>query len=425
MKALFKRIIADFHETSLPELTPRELEIPLEIEKPISIVGPRRAGKTFYLYQTISALEERGVDRRQIVYINFEDERLSLSGDNDVILDAYREMYPDRNLKEVYFFFDEIQELPGWEKFVRRLVDTVSSRIFFTGSNARLLSREIATSLRGRSLSFEILPLSFREYLLFKGATPKPAVSSRERALQSRAFEQYLYWGGFPEILQVEERFRIKVLQEYFNVMLYRDLVERFNITDVSVLKFLLKRLISSFTKEFSINKLYKELKSRGFSIGKDALYNLTEEIFSIYMLASVEKYDPSVVRREMSNRKVYLLDNGFSTALHYAFSEDFGKLLENLVYCHLRGLSEDIYFVRNGWECDFAVWRTGAKPLLVQVTQELDEHTITREVKGLTGAMGYLDDADNILLYRSIQKGLEVPEMINTMEITEWLLAS
>ncbi|MBV5268353.1 MAG: ATP-binding protein, partial [Burkholderiaceae bacterium] len=188
-------------------------------------------------------------------------------------------------------------------------------------SNAKLLSREIATSLRGRSLAFEILPLSFTEYLAFRDIPAGDLVSSQNRALIGNAFEQYCLWGGFPEVIGIDERFKAQVLQEYFNVMLYRDLVERYEIRDVAILKYLLKRLIGSFTKEFSVNKLYNDLKSRGFSIGKDTLYRMMEEIFAIYMLASIERYDPAVIKREMSNKKVYLYDNGFAAAMHYSFS--------------------------------------------------------------------------------------------------------
>jgi len=168
MKPTLKRIIADFHETPLPTFRRRSLEVPLHLEKLITIIGPRRAGKTFFLYQIMADLEDAGIARRQMLYLNFEDERLALEGDYDLIFDAYRELYPERDLSHLYIFFDEIQELPDWERFVRRVLDTISRHIFLTGSNSRFLSKEIATGLRGRGISFEILPLSFQEYLAFQ-----------------------------------------------------------------------------------------------------------------------------------------------------------------------------------------------------------------------------------------------------------------
>jgi len=292
-----------------------------------------------------------------------------------------------------------------------------------TGSNATLLSREIATSLRGRSLSFEILPLSFTEYLSFKDIPAKEPVSSRNKALIANAFESYCLWGGFPEIVAMDDRFKAQVLQEYFNVMLYRDLVERHEIKDTAILKYLLKRLIGSFTKEFSVNKLFNELKTKGFSIGKDSLYRMMEAIFSIYMLASVQRYDPAVIRREMTNKKVFLYDNGFATAMRYSFSEDRGKLLENLVFRHLRQQTEEIYFARNGWECDFAVFRQGHQPELIQVTQQLSTDNIERELKGIIAGTQFIGKADGLLLVEVADRHLDIPKGIQVKPIGQWLL--
>ena len=423
MKTILKRIIADFHQISLPAFRRRELYVPLNLEKIITIIGPRRAGKTYYLYQIMGELEKQGFARHQMLYLNFEDERLVLDGDNDLIFDAYRELYPDQDLAQVYVFFDEIQELPDWEKFVRRVSDNISRHVFLTGSNAKLLSREIATSLRGRSLAFEILPLSFTEYLAFRDIPAGDLVSSQNRALIGNAFEQYCLWGGFPEVIGIDERFKAQVLQEYFNVMLYRDLVERYEIRDVAILKYLLKRLIGSFTKEFSVNKLYNDLKSRGFSIGKDTLYRMMEEIFAIYMLASIERYDPAVIKREMSNKKVYLYDNGFAAAMHYSFSEDRGKRLENVVFRHLRAQTEDIFFARNGWECDFAVFPPGHSAQLIQVTERLDSDNIGRELKGLIAGRQFIGEVEGLLLVDTTESGLDIPPWIRVLSVQQWLL--
>ena len=424
MKSVLKQLISDFHQSQLPDFQRRDLKVPLSLDKIITIIGPRRAGKTYYLYQIMSDLMKQGIaERHQILYLNFEDERLDLEGNNDVIFEAYRELYPNQDLNQVFLFFDEIQEIPNWEKFIRRVTDTLSRHVFLTGSNAKLLSREIATSLRGRSLNFEILSLSFREYLAFQDIPSDDLISSRNRAKVNNAFDQYCLWGGFPELIPFDDRIKLQVLQEYFNVMLYRDLVERYEIRDVSILKFLLKRLIGSFTKEFSINKLYNDLKSRGFSIGKDTLYQMVDEIFSIYMLAYVEKYDPAVIKREMSNKRVYLFDNGFAAATQFSFSEDRGKRLENIVYRHLREKTESIFFIRNKWECDFVVLGDGKTPDLIQVTDQLNEHNFHREIKGLESGKRYLGTTNCMLLVDSVQKGLKVPDWVAVKPIQEWLL--
>lgn len=424
MKEIIKRIIADFHQSQLPAYRNRSLDVPLDVNKIITIIGPRRAGKTYYLYQIMEKLEKQGVEKQECLYLNFEDERINFDGGNDVIFDAYRELYPNQDLTRVHLFFDEIQELPGWEKFIRRVNDSITNHIFLTGSNSKLLSKEIASSLRGRSLSFEILPLSFSEFLSFRDLPQRIPVSSRDKALVGNAFEQYCLWGGFPELVDVKETFKVQILQEYFNVMLYRDLVERYRIRDTAIVKYLLKRLVVSFTKEFSVNKLYNELKSKGFSIGKETLYKMIDEIFSIYMLACVERYDPSVVRREMSNKKVYLYDNGFATALNASFAEDRGKLLENIVFRYLRGQTEEIYFARNGWECDFVVLPQGKKPQLVQVAWQLNRDNLDREVKGLISMRRILEHAECLLIIDHVEPGLDVPEWVRVVHVVEWLLS-
>lgn len=421
MKQILKTIIKDFHQSRFPGFHPREMAVPLDIDKIITVIGPRRAGKTWYLYQLMTQLEEQGIARERILYLNFEDERLEFEGDYDQILNAYLELYPERPLTDIYLFFDEIQGLPNWQKYIRRLYDSVTRHIFLTGSNAKMLSSEIATSLRGRNLSFEILPLSFAEYLDFHHVDSQDRDSTRNRAKIQHHFDQYLLWGGYPELVTIEERFKPKVLQEYFSVMLYRDLVERYDLRNLSLVKFLLKRLISSFTKEFSTNKLYNDLKSRGFKVSKDSLYQLVEEIFSIYMLAPMNKYDPAVIRREMSNRKVYLYDNGFASITQYAFSQDRGKLLENTVYAHLRRGMEAIFFLKNGYECDFVAFGRDRIPTLIQVVDRLHQDNLAREINGLEKARQRFEQAHCLLLVNEIE--VEVPPDWDVRLVVDWLL--
>ncbi len=424
MKQILKTIIKDFHSRPLPSFKPRQLQVPLDLGKIVTIVGPRRAGKTWYFFQLMAALEERGVQRTQFIYLNFEDERLELETDYDQILGAYLELYPEQKLDEIYLFFDEIQELSGWEKYVRRIYDTVSKKIFLTGSNAKMLSQEIATSLRGRSLSFEIMPLTFYEFLTFQGIDPKDQYSTRNQARIENSFAEYLVWGGYPELVEIEVRFKPDVLQEYFNVMLYRDLLDRYEIRDAFVLKYLIKRLIASFTKEFSVNKFYNDLKSRGVKISKNSIYRLIEQIFSVYMVTVVEKYDPSLVKREMSNRKIYLYDNGFASATRFSFSEDRGQLLENLVFTKLRKDAEEIHFLKNGYECDFVFSTRAGNSIPVQVVDILHRDNLNRELKGLEKARQRLKSEHGMLIVRETSPLIKnLPEWIEVKKVISWLL--
>jgi hypothetical protein len=211
-KENLKKIIRDFHVMPAPELHGRDLEIPADTGKIITLVGPRRSGKTSLLFNVMTQLLAQGVPKTSILYLNFEDERLDLAtAELDLILQAFLELYPQEKLESCHLFFDEIQNVAGWDRFIRRLYDTVSRNIYLTGSNAKLLSSEIATSLRGRTVSFEVLPLSFGEYLRFRGITPD-RYSSRSQAQVNSELERYLQTGGFPEVIGYDEPFRNQVL---------------------------------------------------------------------------------------------------------------------------------------------------------------------------------------------------------------------
>ena len=201
-KYILKNLLKEFHNSTLPNVIKREYNIPIDSGKIITLIGARRSGKTFLLYQLMSFLAAE-ITINRLIFINFEDERLELEArELDLILQAYLELYPEiQDLSQCYFFFDEIQNISGWEKFIRRVYDTVSKNIFITGSNAKMLSSEIATTLRGRSISYSIYPLSFLEMLTFKNITPE-LHTPKTRAKIYHVLEQYLHSGGFPEMRQ-------------------------------------------------------------------------------------------------------------------------------------------------------------------------------------------------------------------------------
>jgi hypothetical protein len=243
--------LKDFHAATLPPVNPRDYQIPIASGKIITLIGARRSGKSFLLYQLLQQIIVQ-TPKQQIIFLNFEDERLEIqSSELDLVIQAYLELYPQfQDLSQCYFFFDEIQNISGWEKFVRRIYDTISKNIFITGSNAKMLSSEIATALRDRSLSYTIYPLSFKESLQFQSINPD-LQTTKGRALLYHALEKYLHEGGFPElVLLPNQELQRKTLQEYYQVMLFRYLVERYQITNLIALKFFLKRLYA-----FDINK--------------------------------------------------------------------------------------------------------------------------------------------------------------------------
>lgn len=387
-KDLLKTIIADNQSRVLPEIWKRTLEIPLHSDKIIALVGVRRSGKTYHLFNLINQLKAEGIPSSQILYINFEDERLQLSSENiGLILEAYQELYPEQKLSDCYFFFDEIQEVNGWEKFIARLYASVSKHIYITGSNAKLLSREIATSLRGRPISYEIYPLSFKEFATI--LAPKVSIhSTSDKATLTHLFEQFLYQGGFPELVKQNEELREKILQEYFNVMLLRDIIERYTITQSAILKYFCKRVIGNTAGEFSVNKIYNELKSQGYQIGKDTLYTYQEYVEAIYLTYFLPKYAHSVIKSEMAQKKAYVIDQGLGVALDYKLTQDKGRLLETTIALELLKQEKQIAYQKNGTECDFVIMDKGHVTNAIQVTISLDDEQVrSREMTGLIEA--------------------------------------
>lgn len=274
-----------------------------------------------------------------------------------------------------------------------------------------MLGEEIATSLRGRTLKYEVSTLSFKEFLRFKNfvyETPADFYNPEKKAKIKKYFEEYMIYGGFPEILFLEKDLKIKTLQEYFEVMLYKDLVERYNINDLFVLKYFLKRLIENSTKLVSVNKIFNELKSEGFKIGKDTLYKYLDYSENSHIIKLLKKHYISLHKRELGEKKIYPVDNGLITSLNFLGIENYGKLLENVLFHKLSIKSKEIYYYREKKECDFIIFEN-KKPSLIQVSYSLDDDkTLKREIGGLADACRYfkVDKADIITFddYKELQ---------------------
>ena len=422
-KEQLKQIIRDFHLSNNFDVKARTLKPPIDTKKIITLIGVRRCGKTSILYHTINELCKT-VSKTKILFLNFEDERLELnSNELDLILQSYMELYPEQNLSECYFFFDEIQNITNWEKFIRRVYDTLTKNIFITGSNSKFLSTEIATSLRGRTLSFEVFPLSFKEYLSFKNIEID-FYSSKSLAYIQNAQNSFLRNGSFPETLFLDEIYVTQTLQEYFNVLLYKDLAERYNITNTVALKFFLKRIIATATKQISINKIYNELKSSGIKIGKNTLYDFLEYVQSIYLAFTLQRYDTSLVNKELGEKKIYSIDIGLNNATEFKFSDNIGKALENAVFLELKRKQSDIYYYSSSKsECDFLVLEHGKITHAIQVTYDMsDIDTKQRELKGLLEACRSFDLKVGTIVTYDNEDVLEVDGIkINLIPFYRW----
>ena len=393
-KDLLKSIIRSFQTEPLPQdIIKRDMDLPVDSGAVISVIGSRRAGKTYLILETIQQLLGRGVPKENIIYINFEDERLIdlKVGDLDTILQAYRELYPDTPLSETYIFFDEIQNVDGWEKFVRRIHDSITKRVYITGSNSKMLSTEIATELRGRTLPYEVFPLSFREYLRFRDIPQdqNDLYSPSVHAKVMNALEEYLLYGGFPEVITRERLLKIKTLQEYLNVMITNDLVKRYEIKSLKSIQFFVRQVLNSNTKEFSVNKIYNSFKSVQLPIAKSALYDYLEYAQTIYLAFVLNKYVYSDRLKEQTSKKIYAIDSGLYNAVNTSVLDDRAKLLENAIFLQIYRNTKEVSFYKDEYsECDFIICEQSKPKKAIQVCYSLEsDETRKREVRGLVRA--------------------------------------
>ena len=395
LRRTFQSIIAS-HQEELPfnGLVARNLSLPVSGEDIVTVTGIRRCGKSSLLRLTINKLLSSGIPKENILYVEFDDERFSSMqvSDFDDILQAYRDMHPEKPLKDVYMFFDEIQLIKGWELFVLRIYKNYCKHIFITGSTAEMLSEEMASALRGWPDEYVEYPLDFKEYLRFRGLTPNPYTEDGA-AITKSAFKHYCNEGGYPKAVLAEtESARTKILQSYFNTMLFRDLIEHYEIrTSPSIVRYFLKRVFENLTKPTSVNNIYNELKSAGMKVGKDSLYDWLDYACNIYLLYKVSCYTRSVLKETTLPSKYYIADNGLRRAVLYTQSSDEGKELENIIFAYLhRSLGSDdkiFYFNENAAECDFLIQKGEHLHELVQVCWELTAENRSREIKGLTEA--------------------------------------
>lgn len=415
------------------KLKPREKPLPTDTGMIITIPGVRRCGKTSRMEVVVNKLLERGVERSRLLWISFDDERLvrMSSEELNLIIDAYREMYPEVDMASVYMFFDEIQLIDGWEYFVLRLYKHYSKNIYISGSNATMLSSEIKSALRGWPLEEETFPLSFREYCEFKGIKTNSWLE-QDMAKIRNAFFDYNNEGGFPEIaLMNNPLHKAKRLQTYFDTMLLRDLVEHYGLSNIEVLRYFLKRIMSNLTKPTSVRAIHNDIKSRGLKVSKDDLYKWANFACDIFMFLRVTNYSRSLQKEENAQPKYYCIDNGLRDAVLLPQSDDDGKKLENTVFLHLyrnRTPIDRIFYFQGKKECDFVIQRGTRIEQLIQVTWEMnDDDTRNREISGLLEA-SQASGCRNLLIITAdsqdeILVGSELT--ISVIPVWRWLLGS
>jgi len=368
----------------------------LQTNHAIIISGIRRCGKSSLMRLLMNKFDS-------FHYFNFEDSRAS-----DFELSDFEKLYEIQN--ELIsncdmFFFDEIQNIEGWERFVRTLLDR-KKRVFITGSNSSLLSFELGTKLTGRHLRYELFPFSFSETLTFLNMTAN-----------IDSFEKYLNNGGFPEFLKNSDT---KTLQELFNDILYRDIFVRHSIRNVKVLKNLTLYLISNVSKEFSYNSLKNQ-----FELGStNSVISLIQYLEECYMIFTISKFDYSFKKQLNSPKKIYCIDTGLLRANSVSFSSDFGRVLENIVFIELRRSGNEIFYYKEKNECDFVIKTSEKITDAYQVCYKLTEDNKTREMNGILEALNKFGLQKGLILTYNQDDNFEIEgKLIEVVPVWKWLI--
>jgi uncharacterized protein len=409
-KILIKEIIIDQRalfekEGFIERAFPRKF---LTAKKISVIAGVRRCGKSTLLRQISKNLPS-------FCYINFEDERmLDFSyRDFNVLYEAFLEMYGNKNV----YLFDEIQNIAGWEKFARRLFES-GKKIFVTGSNAKLLSSELATVLSGRHIKFELYPFSFSEFLKFHKVSVKKNPTTEEKSLIKRKLNQYMEYGGFPEIIESEDKEELKQL---YQDVLIKDLLVRFKIRETKGFRDIALFSLSNISTPVSYNNIRNLLGIKSVTSVKNYI-DFFEEAYLFY---SLFKFDYSVKKQIINDRKIYCVDTGIVNAVAFRFSENIGRNMENMVFVELKRRGADMFYHREKKECDF-ILRQGIKVTeAIQVAYSLaDSKTEKREVDGLLEVMGKFNLDNGLIINQDQEEERKINgKLIHIIPLWKWLL--
>lgn len=396
------------------------LEKSVSIKEITIITGVRRSGKSTIMYQMIQNLLHQGIEPKQILFVNFEDKKLAQDGLEE-IYSGYREnMNPD---KKAYIFLDEIHKKDGWESWIRKQYDQKADcKFVISGSCSHLLKKEYSTLLTGRNLTFEIFPLSFKEYLGFSGIEPEEAslkkgiILPATKAKILNALKSYMAQGGFPEIFFKEEQFKMKILEQYFDDIIFKDIIDRFGLNSKKVMDFALL-LATNFTGTFSLRNVRAALKL-SYDAAKDYLSHFSDA----FLFFPIDHFSYSFKEQKTLPSKVYCIDNGMRNAVSFKFSEDIGRLAENLVCIELKRRAKDVYYWKGKGEVDFLIKEKDQTLEAVNICygEEINE----RETKALKECKETFKEKVKRLVI--ITKDVEKEEEgIKFIPLWKWLLVS
>jgi len=414
MSQLAENLIKEWWSNPAPTIIPRDVDLMpyynLPVKKIVSLVGFRRVGKTYILLDFAQK-----IGKENCLYINFEDERIPK--DVSFLSDVIETLTEISGAKQFTLLFDEIQNIPNWSGWARRIVETTNHKLFITGSSSKLASAQLPTELRGRSLTIKVDPLSFGEFLRFK----KVDINLLPEPNQLNLVREYITYGGFPEVSLVDEGTKILIINEYYNTFVSRDIVERHKIRKVELLNNLIKLILNS--PFYTISNLTKSLKLMGFDTGKATISRYISYLEESFFLKNLELHIPSIKKRGKASRKPYLVDNSFLFRFSTEFSNNFGRLMENIVFNNLA----NVYYWQNyqSKEIDFVVREKEVNTKLIQVSFVEAKATIRkREIDNLVLGSKILKCDDLTLITWSVEDVLKINgKIIKMIPLFKFLL--
>ncbi|UCH92497.1 MAG: ATP-binding protein [Candidatus Aminicenantes bacterium] len=391
--------------------------LPENVKKVIILHGVRRSGKTYLRYHLMKENPDNSL------YIDFEDERLEgfSPGDFETLREAFYELSPGLIQKKVYFLFDEIQEVEGWEKFCRRMVEKTPVEVFTAGSSSKIYPENISTTLRGRAWSIEVFPFSFKEFAAFKGSKADDLLlASEERFRMVEYFSEYLKWGGFPEVISAKSEFeKQKIIKEYLDAIFFKDLVERYEVSNLPLLKTLKNKIFSTFSTKFSLTSFYNKTKG-SFPFSRDLLYRYYQHLLDSKTVFAARKFSDSEYKKTRNPAKVYIIDSSLSQRVAH---DDSARVLENTVFIELLRRNYKPHYFSNANECDFIAVRED-KTDVIQVTYQLDERNRQREFNGIIEAAKRIrTNIGYILTYNEADEFVIEDINIKVVPAWKWLL--
>jgi predicted AAA+ superfamily ATPase len=443
-KELFKLLIKEFHDLKPPLIIKRDYMLP-DCYGPIAsdslpaslsassappsmvaITGPRGCGKTYFIHQLVDHFccnSTLPIPRSRLIYINFEDDRLLPLSPSDLgaLSDAYFELYPDNRDKEVLVFLDEIQHVEGWELFLQRLLERANIRLFVTGCASQFCTRSMSSVLSGRTLELAISPLSFKEFLAFKGLDIAPDFADSDvRFKVINLLEEYITFGGYPEVVLADPSLKLRILSNYYDIFIYKDLVQQHAIRNIVLLKGLLKYLITHIGSGFSTNSYFSDVR-RNQHISRETILDYVSILEQKGLISLVPIFSEYPKVQQVNPKKIYCLDNGIRKAVSFPLPQQDEILAKNLVFQKLVRSGDKVFYWRSRREVDFVARQNGKlRALNVSYGRELGDRE-TSSLLDFQYSVGKRD-VDMTIITKDTEKSVQG---IQFCPLWKWLLTS